>query len=271
MKQDSFAIDKETAFTLKTASERMTVAGMVVTIGVAFAVSIGLFLFWKHPFSVFAVVLIFFAAGLLHIFPIVKTSYSLASSDEWRYTLLATGAILALLALFSIWQHDFTFHLALSSAGAFLLPLPIMEMWRAYIQLALEGAKVWYPTKEILAKYPTFYFNSTPMRFHVLQGRGKPNVTIDFKVSNEMPLGKIYYDLVENKLTLEGKPVTLVDALQRHYHWVFFTREWIVLTRALDPEKTLHENGLDETNRIYVQKLTLDEISDLNEQKQRMK
>lgn len=266
MKQDSIAIDKKTTVDLKTASERMTVAGTVVTIGTASAIGICLYLFWLHPLSPFAQTLIFFLAGLVHVFTIRKSKHTIASTGEWVYTLLAACLILALLGSSSFWGPQLPLFLILASACAFLLPYTATEMWRAYLQLALDGTKVWYPTTEMQSNYPTFYFNSTPIRFRVLQGNGKRQVNIHFKVSNEMPLGKVYYDLVQNKARKTGKLIAMADAEQNNFHWVFFTTEGFLFARPLDPEKTLLQNGLHEDKVVYVQRISPNEISTLHEQ-----
>ncbi|HEV7333831.1 MAG TPA: TssN family type VI secretion system protein [Flavisolibacter sp.] len=266
MKQESIAIDKKTTFELKTASERMTVAGTLVIIGAAFAVSICLFLFWPHPLSPFVQVFAFLLAGIVHVATIRKGLHSLSPTGEWIYTLVTTGVILLLLGSSQFWGPDFPLYLVLGSSCAFLFPFTVTEMWHAHLQLALDGARIWQPTHEMQVNYPSFYFNSTPMRFKVLQGRGLPRVSLKFKVSNELPLGKIYYDLIENKSNKTGKKIFLADTDKHTYQWVFFTSESMVLPRPLDPEKTLAENGLHENKIIYVQKVSPADISRLNEQ-----
>jgi hypothetical protein len=267
MKQESIVIDKKTSLDLKTASERMTVAGTVVTIGAAFAICICLSLFWIHKLVPFVQVFVFLIAGFVHVYTIRKGLHSLSASGEWIYTLVVTGVILALLGIATIWGPDFPFYLIVSAAAAFLFPFTMSEMWNAQLQLALEGARVWHPTHEKQAAYPTFYFNNTPMRFRVLQGGGMPQLSLKFKVSNELPLGKIFYDLVENKTNKSESKISLTDASQQPNYWVFFTSESFVLTRPLDPEKTLAENGLHEKKTIYVQKVSTTDISRLNEPK----
>lgn len=266
MKQESIVIDKKTTLHLKTSSERMTVAGTVVVVGAAFAISICLSLFWNHALSPFLQVLVFLVAGIVHTNTISKASNTLSANGEWVYTLVTTAVILALLGSARFLGPDFPLYLIVSSACAFLFPFSVHDMWKAHVQLALEDARVWQPTHEKEAAYPAFYFNNTPMRFRVLQGRGLPSVKLKFKVSNELPLGKIYYDLVENKTNKPATVIPLANAHQIPYHWVFFTTDSFVLTRPLDPAKTLAENGLHENKIIYVQKVSPADVSWLTEQ-----
>lgn len=266
MKQESIVIDKKTTLHLKTSSERMTVAGTVVIVGVAFAISICLSLFWNHALSPFLQVVVFLVAGIVHTYTFARNSHTLSATGEWVYTLVATVVILALLASARFLGPDFPLYLVVSSACAFLFPFSVHDMWKAHVQLALEDARVWQPTHEKEAAYPAFYFNNTPMRFRVLQGGGQSRVTLKFKVSNEMPLGKIYYDLVQNKTNNPETVIPLVNAHQKPYHWIFFTTDSFVLTRPLDPDKTLAENGLHENKIIYAQKVSPADISRLAEQ-----
>ncbi|HEY1021351.1 MAG TPA: TssN family type VI secretion system protein [Flavisolibacter sp.] len=266
MKQESIVIDKKTTLDLKTTSERMTVAGTVILIGAAFAISICLSLFWNSALSPFLQVLVFLVAGIVHTYTIGKGLHTLSATGDWIYTLVVTGIILVLLGSAQFWGPDFPLYLIVSSACAFLFPFSVHDMWKANLQLALEDARVWHPTHEKEAVYPAFYFNNTPMRFRVLQGNGQPRVNLGFKVSNELPLGKIYYDLVQNKTNKTETVIPLINAHQNPYHWVFFTTDSFVLTRPLDPEKTLAENGLHENKIIYVQKVSPADISRLTEQ-----
>lgn len=266
MKQESIAFDKKATLDLKTASERMTVAGTILTIGAAVGIATCLFVFWPHALSPFVQAFVFFLAGLVHVVTLRKGIHSLSPTGEWIYTLVATGIILVLLFSAQFWGPQFPLFIIVSAAAAFLFPFTVSEMWMAQLQLALEDAKVWQPKQEMETAYPAFYFNGTNMRFEVLQGQGSKRETIKFKVSNELPLGKIFYDLAANKGKKTGREVLLADNNQKLFHWVFFTSDSLVLTRPLDPDKTLAENGLHEKKVIYLQKVSPSDISRMTEQ-----
>ncbi|NTS41465.1 hypothetical protein HRG84_11175 [Flavisolibacter sp. BT320] len=265
MKQESIAFDKKTTLDLKTASERMTVAGTILTIGAAVGIATCLFVFWQHALLPFVLAFVFFLAGLVHVVTLRRGIHSLSPTGVWIYTLVATGIIVALLFSAKFWGPEFPVYIIVSAAAAFLFPFTVNEMWLAQLEHALEGARVWQPGHEMETAYPSFYFNATPMRFRVLQGNGFPQVTLSFKVSNELSLGKIFFDLAANKSQKTSKPVSLADEDHNLFHWVFFTSDSLVLTRPLDPEKTLAENGLTAKEMIYVQKVSAADFNKLME------
>ncbi|MBB1286437.1 hypothetical protein HRH25_18790 [Flavisolibacter sp. BT320] len=265
MKQESIVIDKKTLLDLKTALERMTVAGTVYIIGAAFAISIFLSLFWIHALSPFTQMVVFLLAGIIHVFSIRKELNFVSVGGKWMYTLFVTGIILIVLCGIMLWKSNYPFTLVIGSAAAFLLPFALNEIWIAYLQLALDGVKVWHPTTEKEIAYPSFYFNSSLIHFRILQGNGLPRLSLQFKASNELSLGKIYFDLVQNKTNINETIIPLSNALQKPYFWVFFTTDNFILMRSLDPEKTLAKNGLKENQVIYAQRVSSFDISILNE------
>lgn len=264
MERDTFVFDKKTVFNLKTGAEKLALAGIIAAILVAFAIFVGFALSWDNLFSELIRLLIFLFAGVFHVYVMRRNFTQISFAGEWIYTLAATGLLVLLFGCSAFWGLQFPVQLALSCTSAFLLPFVLSEMWRAKLQVAYEGIKIWFPTTEAEAKYPEFYFNSTPMQFRIIQGKGAPNVAIRFKVSNEMNLGKIFFDLAQNKNMSETE-IALSNALKKPYHWVFFTPDWLILNRVLDPEKTLSGNGLKEEAVIYAQRVFQDDITLIRE------
>lgn len=263
MSQDTVAIDEKTTLDFRSGSGKSVVAGCVVTMLVAYVLCICLLLFWKHGFSPVAQVGIFLLAGAVHVTILRRGFASVSVAKEWIYTLAMACLLLVLFGSSFVWGLRLSLRLPLFAACTFLLPFVLTEMWRAKLYLAYEGAKYWYPTTEALKEYPSFYFNSMPVRFRIRQGRGEPGVSIRFNVSNEMHLGGIFYDLAQNKARKRGRAVALTDANKKPFHWVFYTADRLVLNRALDPEKSLRENGLEENAVIYVQRVFAEDMAPL--------
>lgn len=256
MKQETIAINNETALGLKSGTEKLVVAGSVGIVVVANALFLCLFLFWKHRYSPAVQLSVYLAAGLLHA-AILRRSVPYASGwREWVYTIVATGLVLLFLGSSVFWESHPSLRLMIGCTSAFLLPFTLSEMWRAKWHLAIEGAKVWVPTTESQREYPSFYFNSLPVRFRILKGKNNASATIDFSVSKELSLGTIFYDLAQNKSRKTGRAVALADNDGHPVQWVFFTGDGWLLHRALDPSKTITENGLKQHAVIYAQPLT---------------
>jgi hypothetical protein len=79
-------------------------------------------------------------------------------------------------------------------------------------------------------------------------------------VSNEFPLGKIFYDLAWHKVNKSERLVRLFNRWNQPYSWVFFTPDMLVLNRTLDPAKNLAQNGLHENAVVYAQKLLENDV-----------
>jgi hypothetical protein len=264
MKQDTFVIDIKTVVNLKTGAEKLALAGNMVAILAAFGLFICLNLVGDDFVSAFFQMLAFLFAGIFQVRIMRRSLPFVSFAGEWIYTLLTTGLVVLLFGCSAFWGLQFSVHLAVACISAFLLPFFLSEVWRAKLQLSYEGIKIWYPTHEPEAQYPQFYFNSSPMRFRIIQGKGAPNVAINFKVSNEMTLGKIFYDLAHNK-NMSDAEIALANALKKPYSWIFFTPDWLVLNRALDPEETLSGNGLKENALIYAQRVFQEDLTVLTE------
>lgn len=267
MEQEAIAIEQKTVTGQKTASGKLAFASDVLVLVIASAAAIFLFQFWRHPLSLLLQCTIFIAAGAVHV-SLVRTRLPLVTvAGEWIYTLAMTVLAVGLLRSAGLWGIALPLRLVLTCAAVFLLPFVLSEAWQAKLQLAWQNVRAWYPSKERQVQYPSFYFNSTPVQFRIHPGKGASNESIAFRVSNEMSLGHIFFDLVQNKLRKNGKEIPLTDAGRNPFHWMFFTTDGFLFSRALDPEKTIDQNGLKENAVIYAQKVYKEDLALLNNYK----
>jgi len=267
MEQEAIAIEQKTVTGQGAASGKLAFASNMLVLVIASAAIIALFQFWRHPLSFLLQCVIFILAGVVHV-SFVRTRLPLVTvAGEWIYTLVMTVLAAGLLRSAELWGPVLPLRLILTCAAVFLLPFVLSETWQAKLQLAWQNARAWYPSKERLVQYPSFYFNSTPVQFRIHPGKGGSKESIVFRVSNEMSLGQIFFDLVQNKLRKHGKEIALTDAGRNPFHWMFFTADGVLFSRALDPEKTIGQNRLKENAVIYAQKIYEQDFALLNDYK----
>lgn len=262
--QEDFPVDQRMAAAKKPFAGKLAFAVDALILLVAAAASLGLLLVWPHSLSYLVLPLFFLLAGSLHVSLLRQNLPLVSVAGQWVYTLAMAVVAAGLLRSAQLVGLALPLRLVASGAAAYLLPFALSEIWQVRVQLAWQHARTWYPSGERLVQYPSFYFNSTPIRFRILPGKGAAKESVVFRVSNEMSLGKIFYDLVQHKLRKNGREVALADAGRNPFHWMFFTTDGFLFSRALDPEKTIGENGLNENAVIYAQKVYGEDLALLN-------
>lgn len=256
MKHNTLLFDEKPGLTYKASHQKLSLAISLAAALIAFALSVCTNLFWSHAAFALVQPLAFLAVGVLHINGLEKNFRNLSHLQKWVYAIMIAVTIFLLFGLSSYWKLHLSLLSMVTGPLAFLLPAVVAETFRNYIQLTLGQGSVWQPTREAFITYPDVYMKGIPVLFHVLTEPARSdNVSTTFRVLPEMKLGEAFCNMTQKQANKGTGAVSLFDDEKKLYHWTFFTRNTLGLSRVLDPNLSLVENNLGKKSVVFAQRL----------------
>ena len=142
-----------------------------------------------------------------------------------------------------------------SAVAAFVLPYTLTQLWQLYQLFSFGSGKTWAYSDNLPLQKSTTFLNSMPVKFKVqLEDGGDLQYQVSFRAPVRMPLGLIFYHMVRNQEASGGLPISLVDASNNPFQWVFQTSQF-GFVRNLDPDAGLIENGIRQNMLVIARRL----------------
>jgi hypothetical protein len=161
------------------------------------------------------------------------------------------------LGLSAVWDEKLSLQIVLASAGSFLLPFTVAELWLAYSDISFSGFRYWQIADETADELPAIYLKSIKIRFKVIQepSIGRAGI-IPVSASARMTLSEVFYAMVQQQNKAGSYAIALRSRELEPYTWVFYKMDMQLWYRSLDPDKTLQDNGIVKNAVICVQRVS---------------
>ncbi len=199
----------------------------------------------------------FIAIGYMHISMLKGPLASLTFRDKQVYSIVLATIIVIISLLFGAVTHRFHPLLSLACACAFLLFFVVDELWNFYAAATETKPALWYYSSDLAIHQGTVFLNSLPVKVKVqIDQQGRVENIIRFRAPVKMKLGLVFYHMVQDQNRNGQTPVDFIDRNNQPYGWAFFTAPPIGLSRYLDPEESLVENGIKPNATIIVRRVS---------------
>lgn len=159
--------------------------------------------------------------------------------------------VLVLVVMYAITNTNMI-RMAFTSACAFLLPLIIMEAWKAYTSFPQKEFPLWYNSDGVIDTRTTIFLNSVPIRLRLaMKYFDIEEETFELTVPGHTQFGKFFNQFIieQNKGNISN--IECVDLEKKPFGWQFFTKRLGGLyTQIIDPELSLRENNISDHSTI---------------------
>lgn len=197
----------------------------------------------------------FICLGLLHIQTMNNRGDLLHGRQKTLYTAALLIAQLIILSIGHLIFPAYSWMQVFAAISGFALPYTLNKLWQFYQALSVGEGKPWVFSSELPLQKATTFLNSMPIKFKVqLEEGGELQYQVSFRAPVRMPLGLIFYHMVQSQQGNGSLPIHLVDSTDQPYRWVFSTTR-LGFAKNLDPDAGLIENGVRENNVVLAKRL----------------
>ncbi len=201
--------------------------------------------------------------GIRHISLLKNRSVFIHHSekDKLYFSFVLTLIIYGALLLFYFVVKTNLQHMALSSSCAFLVPYLVNQAWLNYQLIPENNAKVWYDYNPVVENPDIAYLNT--IRINLTLSRSfnvKDNVSYLISTPLTLELGKLFNAFLFVETKASTGEIECVNDESVPYGWKFFVVKYGGLyKRALDPDKSLQNNGNIKKNTNLLAKRVISE------------
>ena len=257
MENNSLYLENKLPFTYNDPPKKAGIAACLLLVVAAVLLCLAGIWWWPHPLFYTSLPLLFFLAGVVHVFLMNQYLPAFRLPMRWLFTsflaLLAGG----LLSLIAVWDENLLWLNLLSCSAAFFLPFTIKELWQSYADLSFSQARYWQISGEENNELPAIYLKSIKVRFKVIQ---EPAVSgtgvIPVTASARMPLRDVFFSMVQKQNRGAGSHIALRSRELEPYTWIFYKMDFYFWYRILDPEKSIQDNSIGKNSLIYAQRVS---------------
>jgi len=197
-------------------------------------------------------VLFFLSGSISHIFIFPKWLPYLDDMAGFIYMLLLSSVIsLAVFIVFMLSSFDGGM-LPFTAGAAFMLPYAVHLCWHCYLVVyPLQLYQAWYLPADMEPQTKmSLLLNSIPFKIKMkVRETDTAEIVFIVTLTGKLELGNMFcrflYDQHGAIETSNGKALP--------YGWFFYVKRWYGI-KALDPGKTLIENGIDANDLLMVKR-----------------
>jgi len=194
-------------------------------------------------------------AGLLYKrLPFLHRNFS--REGLWFTLLLVAVILIALAGLYMITDPGLL-PVSMACISGFLFPFLIYRAWFFYSHIPTGIYSAWYLPEYDTTGYAATARNSQPVRLKLSRSYfDTGNELFDVSATPQIKLGRLFYNIVEEKNRQSSSFIQVKDEDQRPFGWEFYTNKWWGLfKRRLNPDKSLLSNKIKKNMVVYVKRM----------------
>jgi Type VI secretion system, TssN len=197
-------------------------------------------------------VLFFLSGSISHIFIFPKWLPYLDDMAGFIYMLLLSAVIsLAVFIVFVLSSFDGGM-LPFTAGAAFMLPYAVHLCWHCYLAVyPLQIFKAWYLPADMEPQTKmSLLLNSIPFKLKIkLREKDEADIIFIVTLTGKLPVGNMFCRFLHDQ---QGA-IESSNEKAEPYGWFFFVKRWYGI-KALDPNKTLIENGIGANDLLIVKR-----------------
>lgn len=207
---------------------------------------------YARPAPAYSFVLFFLCGSISHIFIFPKWLPYLDELAGFIYMLMLSSLIsLSVFIVFVAASFDGGM-LPFAAGAAFMLPYSIHLCWQYYLAaFPLQSCKAWYLPADLEPQTKkSLLLNSVPFKVKMkMKEKDITDVVFTVTLTGKLQLGNMFCRFLYD----HNGMIETSNENARPYGWFFYVKRWHGI-KALDPNKTLLQNGIGVNDMIIVKR-----------------